>query len=174
MVYVLPNFIMKILGLFFAVMLFCIGCGDNYIANETKTIPAYGWTYRDSLAYHFDISDTTKLYNLYLDIKHDDTYPLQNLYTFIKTDYPNGKQYKQQLNIDLASKSGNWNGKKSWFGNEYNTRIVLQEGAFFNQIGTYKLGLQQYLRQDSLQGLKSLTFCVENTNQVHTGAKKKK
>lgn len=148
-------------------------CKEESIINTTHAIPDFGWAYKDSLQYNFEIKDTSTAYNLYLDIKHTAAYPLQNLYTYVRTVYPNGKTYQQQLNMDLASKSGAWNGEKAWFSDEYNLRIVLQEGSFFNQIGNYKLNLQQYLRQDSIPGLSQITLCIEDAHRKRGDGKKK-
>ncbi len=162
---------------FILILMLSIGilaCKDTCVSNTNLSIPSYGWTYKDSLQYNFEIKDTSKLYNLYLDINHTSAYPLQNLYTYIKTAYPNGKVYQQQLNMDLAAKSGQWNGEKEWFSDKYNLRIVLQEGSFFNQVGQYKLSLQQYLRQDSILGLNSITFCIEDAQRKRGEKKAKK
>jgi gliding motility-associated lipoprotein GldH len=157
----------------FILILSATACKEESVTNTNRTIPSYGWAYRDSLEYKFEIKDTTTLYNLYLDINHTSAYPLQNLYTFIRTVYPNGKTYQQQLNMDLAAKSGQWNGEKEWFKDRYNLRIVLQEGSFFNQMGEYKLNLQQYLRQDSIPGLNTITLRIEDAHRKR-GEKKKK
>jgi gliding motility-associated lipoprotein GldH len=157
----------------FVLIISIIACKEESVTNTNLTIPSYGWAYRDSLEYKFEIKDTSTLYNLYLDINHTSAYPLQNLYTYIKTMYPNGKVYQQQLNMDLAAKSGQWNGEKEWFSDKYNLRIVLQEGSFFNQVGVYKLNLQQYLRQDSIPGLNTITLRIEDAHRKR-GEKKKK
>ena len=136
-------------------------CSDNYVYQKKHEFPGERWTYQDSINFDFTISDTLKIYNLYLEVEHGDAYPYQNIYTMTHTRFPGGQRPAQQLNIDLAEKSGKWQGKKS--GSTWLQRVDLQRGAYFSQLGNYTLTLHQYMRSDSLPALKSIKFAIEQT-----------
>lgn len=138
-------------------------CGDKYMHDSSKKIDANTWAYKDTLDYAFSIKDTMKIYNLYLEVSHGEAYPFQNLYVMTHTQFPNKMRVAQQLNIDLAEKSGQWRGKKS--GGTWTHRVDLQEGAYFSQVGDYSLTLAQHMRKDSLPALENIRFIVEETPQ---------
>lgn len=103
-----------------------------------------------------DIQDTVQLYSLLLDINHSVDFKTQNLYLYIYTGMPDGERLGKQLNIDLAAPSGTWFGECS--GQRCEVAINLQKKAYFNQIGTYKFTIKQYMRENLLQGINNITF----------------
>lgn len=146
---------------FFALILLFTACGSDYVLKEKKEFSSEGWTYADSLQFKVDISDTLKIYNLFLEVRHSTEYSFQNLYTQIHTQFPKGQRIKEVVSLELADKAG------VWFGNcnsEYCTILIpIQEGAFFNIPGSYQFTLEQFMRKDPLPGVQSITFMIEDT-----------
>ncbi len=136
-------------------------CGKNYQYQKSYDLEGEQWTYADSLSFSFDIQDTTKIYNLYLQLEHSTDYDYQNLYTYIHTQFPSGDRLDEKLSLQLANKAGYWEGK---CGKKHcKLTIPIQENAYFNQLGTHSLILEQYMRMDSLPGIKSIAFMLEDT-----------
>lgn len=135
-------------------------CSENFIYEETKSIPNGAWAYADTLDYTLNITDTTQLYNLYLDIDHTVDYPFQNIYLKIHTQYPSGKRISEQLPIDFADKTGQWYGKCS--GEDCHLRVNIQQRAFFNEVGKHVITLEQFLRKNPLQGMKNIALKMEH------------
>jgi gliding motility-associated lipoprotein GldH len=157
------NLYRTILGVLLSAFLLS-ACSENFIFEKKHVFPNAKWTYQDSVNFDFTILDTLKIYNLYLEIEHGDTYPYQNIYTMTQTLFPEGQRPSQLLNVNLAEQSGKWEGKKS--GENWTQRVDLQKGAFFSQSGNYTLTLRQYMRTDSLPDVKSIKFAVEQTSDV--------
>lgn len=149
--------------LFLSVIIFCSSCGEKYIYDKKYDITNQSWKYKDTLNFDFEIKDSMKIYNLYLEIAHTENYPFQNLYMMTYTKFPNGMRPSQLLNVELAEKTGKWQGEKS--SDSWIQKVDLQKGAFFNQVGKYTLTLTQFMRQDSLPALKSIRFAIEETKQ---------
>jgi gliding motility-associated lipoprotein GldH len=149
--------------LFFVFALVFASCGENWIYDKKMSISNARWTYQDSLNFDFEIADTFKIYNLYVEVEHDETYPFQNIYLMTHTKFPSGERPAQRINVDLANSAGSWLGKKS--GKNFTHRIDLQENAYFNKMGKYTLTLAQFMRQDSLP-ISSIRFGVEDTKQT--------
>jgi gliding motility-associated lipoprotein GldH len=164
---------LSILSIFLFSLVF-LACEKDYLVDKKNNIANEKWTYRDSLNFDFEIKDTLKIYNLYLEIEHGESYPFQNLYVMTHTKFPNGIRAAQRLNVDLAEKTGKWQGEKS--GNKWTHRVDLQQGAYFSQSGKYCLTLAQFMRHDSLPELNSVRFIVEETaqNRSETANKKEK
>lgn len=138
-------------------------CGPNYIYEKTYEINQGTWTYADSLVFEVDVEDTLKIYNLYLDLEHNTAYSFQNLYTQINTAFPSGQRISENLSLELQHKSGMWLGDCS---RDYcELRIPIQEGAYFNASGLHTIVIHQFMRSDSIKGVKSLSLRVEDTGE---------
>ncbi len=152
----------QILLLFVFALVFA-SCGENWIYDKKISISNAQWTYKDSLNFDFEIVDTFKIYNLYVEVEHDETYPFQNIYLMTHTKFPDGERPAQRINVDLANTAGSWLGKKN--DKNFTHRIDLQENAYFNKAGKYTLTLAQFMRQDSLP-ISSVRFGIEDTKQT--------
>ncbi len=148
-------------------------CENKNIVDQKMDISPNGWAYADSLKVNFDIRDTLKIYNIYLSVVHQNSFPFQNLYTKIATQFPEGERIEQPLSLELTEASGKPIGKKS--GDNVTTDILAREGAFFNKSGRYQITIAQHMRQDSLNGIVQIRYRIEETGETRDpNAKKKK
>lgn len=136
-------------------------CGPNYIFDTRKEISEAGWAYADPVSFSFNIKDTAKIYNLWLEVGHTPSYANQNLYTRIQTVFPDGNKLSEVVSLELADKSGQWLGTCS--GQTCALKVPLQMGTYFNQLGEYTLEMEQYMRKDSLKEVRNFRFMVEDT-----------
>lgn len=139
--------------------LFLFSCSQPTLVNKQYQIPEEGWTYSDTLGWTFDVTDTLQIYNILLTVEHDRDFAYQNCYVKFYTLFPGGESIDQIVSLDMQSPSGKWYGT---CGNETCFfSIPIQENAFFNQIGQHQIRMEQYMRQDSLSGIHSVTLAVE-------------
>ena len=132
-------------------------CGKEKIVFEKQyELKNAQWTYSDTLNFSFNITDTMAIYDIVLAVKHTPQYSMQNIYTNIYTQFPTGERIKQLLNIDLADNTGKWESNCN--STECDFEIPIQPNAFFNQAGQHIITLEQYMRTDSLQGIKSIAL----------------
>ena len=96
-----------------------------------------------------------------MDVVHADTFNFQNAYVKLHTVFPNGQRLDQQLSLELANKAGAWNGECS--GKTCTALIALQQGTFFNQLGKYKLTIEQFMRYEPVKGINKIGFLMEKT-----------
>jgi len=137
------------------------GCGPNNLYEKEYQIPNEAWTYDNQLSYTTTISDTNRIYNLYLDITHSTEYSKQNLYVQFHTQFPSNEKIKERVSFDLADKLGRWKG--SCGSTHCDLSIPIQQGAFFNQAGEYTFTVEQYMRLNPLEGVQSVAFRIEET-----------
>ncbi len=116
------------------------------------------WSYNEIKTCQFSISDTTKKYDLILDVEHSADFGFQNMYFKIKTTFPDGKHIAQQLPINLADNRGKWYGKCNAATCEL--RVVLQHQIYFKSIGDYSIEMEQYSRERNLEGIKKISFKI--------------
>ncbi len=157
---------MKFPFLFFVILLLFSSCGPSYYYDQTESIPENGWFYDDMKTFEINIEDTLKIYNLYLDLEHDKSFPKQNLYVQIHTSFPGGEQIKEQLSINLMDKTGLWHGDCS--GEECDLRVNIQQGAFFNAVGKHKIAIEQFMRIDPVPSIISVSLRIEDTGKVRS------
>mgnify|MGYP006270862455 CR=1 FL=1 len=153
----------RVLLSFVSTLFLLTGCGSDYVYERTHELPGGTWAYADTLSFEFEVLDTATIYNLWLTVAHADTFRNQNIYTQIKTHFPNGEQLEELLSLELAGEFGGWNGDCR--GGLCELRIPIQTNAFFNQPGAYKLVLEQYMRRDSIIGIEWVGFGLEETGQ---------
>lgn len=138
-------------------------CSSDYFYEKTNSIESGNWSYEDGLDFSFEIADTLQLYNLWLEVEHSTDYNYQNLYTQIHTEFPSGRQLSEPLSLELADKIGRWYGDCN--NSACTLLIPIQQDAFFDQAGTYKITIEQYMRENPVRGIRSIGFLVEKTGQ---------
>jgi gliding motility-associated lipoprotein GldH len=140
------------------ILLFLACAKEKTVFEKNYDITQHQWLYKDTLNFNFDITDTSALYDIQLMVRHDNTYPFQNLYTHISTQFPNAMRLQQTLNLDLADNTGKWDGVIS--GNKATYKTNIQENAFFNTLGPHTITLEQFTRRDTLEGIEQIGLAL--------------
>lgn len=140
-----------------------ISCEQNLLFEEKKEIPGGVWMYRDTLDFSFTVADTATLYNMYVDFEHTDTFPSQNIYLKLYTRFPDGKRLSRSRSFDFFDAQGESNGQCS--GHGCKLRSLLQDNAYFNRPGEYVITLEQFMRRDSLAGIRTVGLAIEKTGK---------
>lgn len=142
-----------------AIILLATSCGRSYIIDEEVVFENQTWSYDNVLSFDIPVTDTAQRYNIFLEIEHTTEYDFQNIYMNIYTKYPSGEEQKQPLNVGLAAADGKWKGKCN--KEACTALIVLQQRAYFNQLGVHTLKFEQFTRTENLMEIKELSFKVE-------------
>ncbi len=135
-------------------------CSPGTLVKESQDVQDGVWTYADSLQFQVAIEDTSRLYDISLLVKHDKSYAYQNLYVKVHTRFPSGKILSPSVSLEVADKSGQWLGKGS--GKTCRVEIPIQQNAYFEEKGVYTFTLEQYMRVDSLPGIRSIGLHVRD------------
>lgn len=136
-------------------------CEKNRVYEKNISIDKYMWDSKTVPSFSVTISDTTQLYNIYVNIRHADLYPFQNIWLQIGTEFPDGTHANRRIEIMLANDEGKWHGEG--LGDIWDFRALVQENAFFKSGGTYTFTLAQNMRQDPLPGIMAVVLRVEKT-----------
>ncbi|MEM6965855.1 MAG: gliding motility lipoprotein GldH [Bacteroidota bacterium] len=162
--------VFTLLALCFFVLL--SSCGADYIVDQKKKFENNQWAYSDSLSCSIDISDTKKLYSLYLDVEHLTEYAYRNMYIRLHSIFPDGKRVTERISLELMNKIGQWQGDCS--ADECDFRLPINEGTHFGQTGKHTFVVEQFMRENPLAGVQSMAFRIEDTGQVRKeGAREK-
>ena len=129
-------------------LFFLTACGPKYAINKTYEIANSAWSYADSLRFEFEVADTVTV---------------QNLYSRIHTQFPDGTRLSKPLSLELADKAGIWQGDCN--SKSCTIEIPIQEGAYFNQAGKYVITVEQFMRDSVINGVQSVTLKVAEADQ---------
>ena len=105
------------------------------------------------------VTDTTALYNFYIDIRHTGKYRYSNLYLFMQTQFPNGTYTRDTLEITLATPEGKWLGK-GWGGIKED-HVPVRSKFRFPAAGKYEFMIWQGMRTDTLRAVRSVGIDIE-------------
>lgn len=140
-----------------------VACQSDVVYRAEHPFPAYGWTYRDTVDFTFEVRDTSALYDMTLGFTHRDTFDFQNAYIRLWTRFPDGRRLQAMRSVELFDSKGQSRGSCS--GHNCLLEYVLQENTYFNQPGRYVLTLEQFTRQDSLPGLEKIGLVIKKADR---------
>jgi len=131
----------------------------NYVFEDSRSFLDNPWVYPDSTEYRFSIKDTSRFYNLLMELDHGKKYPYENLYVQFVTTFPDASTTRDVVSISLADETGKWysdcRGKTCTF------YLTLQDQAVFKQKGDYSIKIIPWMRMDTIEDVYRLAFKVE-------------
>ena len=144
---------MKRFGVSPLALLALTACGPELVYEGHEEL-AEPWTYADSVAFEYEIADTSRAYDLRLTLDHTDAYATQNLYARFVTVYPDGRRQSEPVSLELADQFGRWLG--GCRGEACALEVPLQDSARFPEPGRYGLIVHQYMRTERLTGVEGV------------------
>lgn len=159
--YTIPSMISTKGLLFFLshLLLLFTACGPDVLLDTEHSLPENGWSQTDTLTFRFEITDTLALYDIYLTAEHETSYPNQNFYVRVFTEFPNGALLDQTLSLELAGAAGRWYGDCN--DEQCDFEVAVQRNAFFNQYGEHRIRVVPYVRRELVPEIESFGIRVE-------------
>lgn len=143
-------------------------CDKDRFFDAYTNIPSRGW-HKDSIV-SFDLpqADTTRTYNMFINLRTNDDYPFNNLFLIVSLDQPNRITLVDTLEYRMADQDGKMLGEG--FSDVKESKLWYKKRVKFKK-GPYKVHIQQALRETgkisgvkSLKGITEVGFRVENAN----------
>lgn len=139
------------------VILFLLSaCNSNVLVEQSQEVENKVW--RDQIInFEFEITDTTKTYDVVLEIEHDKDFSYQNLYTQVTVSFPDSTPARiMPISLDLADDLGNWLGKCG--SSKCVVPLAFMTNTKFIAIGKHTLSFKQYSRLDQIEGFSKMRF----------------
>ena len=136
----------------FLLALTLFSCRDT-IHSEYHSFNYKAWDSDSSVIFNYTISDTTKKYDLSLNIRHDVNYEFQNLFLFLEGENTD------TLELMLATKNGKWLG--SGISDIRELKYPFEKGKRFFKKGEYELRVEQAMRYGSQQKIEKLHHILD-------------
>jgi len=146
-------------ALLVAVLLFLAGCKESRVYEKNLPVEGSGWNYGTVKSFDVHILDTAALYDMYINVRHTDAYPYQNVWLTMTTVFPDSSKQENKINIQLAEPGGKWTGD-CVDGICFNT-VLVQNGFHLGQSGTYTFMLEQDMRINPLPDIMDIGIKLE-------------
>lgn len=155
--------VMRNLVLLFVVCIGLISCNKGVVFDDVVSMPKSGWS-DDSLAvFRVDISESTKNYDMWIQVRNDNTYAYANLWLFIDViSASDGVMVRDTLDCVLAHSNGEWLG--GGWGSLYTVDCPYRLNTKFATEGKYTFRISHGMRDESIIGIKSIGLRIKENN----------
>jgi gliding motility-associated lipoprotein GldH len=139
-----------------------ISCDPDRVYEKNIRIPDGVWHQDNIVIFDLAIEDTISAYNLYINIRNANLYPMSNLYLFITTTAPSGHSIKDTVEVVLADEKGKWLG--SGLGDIWDLQQAYKKNIRFAQKGKYTFEYEQAMRMERLPFIMDVGLRVEKAD----------
>ncbi|MCB0373169.1 MAG: gliding motility lipoprotein GldH [Muricauda sp.] len=142
--------------LFFTLAVLALSsCNDLLVYSKYEPIQNGKWEMATSIGFEFSELDTTSTYNMFINVRNDETFPFSNLFLIAELEYPDGNTLKDTLEYKMAEPTGEWLGKG--VGSVKENKLWYKENVVFPETGVYKVNISHAMRKNGeVEGLHEL------------------
>ena len=157
---------------FFVLFLFCgvitlSSCDRKRVFDDYESLR--GW-HKDSLvSFELENIDSTKVYDLFINIRNNSEYRYSNLFLITEIRFPQGKVISDTLEYEMTRPNGEWLG--TGFGDVKENKLWYKENVKFDESGKYEVTVQQAMRKNGevegievLDGITDVGFRIEKSD----------
>ncbi|PCJ87484.1 MAG: hypothetical protein COA57_04730 [Flavobacteriales bacterium] len=158
-------------ALIFAFLFFIIisSCQNRIFFEENVTITNEVWNTEGTPVFEVNVTDTLSFHNFFINIRNTGDYEFMNLWVFVTTTFPNGRNFRDTIECPLADASGKWLGASAT-GSIFDSRIELDNKILYNtnirfpMRGKYVFRFEQAMRRKELENITDVGLRIEKSN----------
>ena len=139
-----------------------ISCDTARVFEQNTRIPDGVWERENIVVFDLMVEDTISSYNLYINVRNANLYPMSNLYLFITTTAPSGHTIRDTVEVILADEKGKWLG--SGLGDIWDLQQPYKQNIRFAQSGQYTFQYEQGMRAERLPFVLDVGLRVEKAD----------
>ena len=148
-------------------LLFC-SCDEKRVFDEYKSFDG-AWNKDSIVSFDFEQQDTTRLYNMFINIRSNNDYPYSNIFLIVEMQQPDTDfTIVDTLEYQMAYPDGTLMGEG--FTDVKESKLWYREQVKFPTQGAYKVNIQQAVREagkvpgvQELEGITEVGFRIETT-----------
>ena len=149
-------------------VLLLVSCDKKRVFDEYKSINGK-WNRDSIVSFSFDQKDTVSKYNLFINVRNNNSYPYNNMFLIVQLQQPGTKLTKvDTLEYQMANPDGSLMG--DGFTDIKESKLWYKENVKFPKAGKYTVSIQQAVRKsgevpgvEELDGVTDLGFRIEST-----------
>ncbi len=142
-------------------------CDRARVFDEYK--PVKDWNKDSIVSFNIASLDTSKVYDLFINIRNTSDYNFSNLFLITEIKFPEGKVISDTLEYEMTKPNGEWLG--TGFGDVKESKLWYKENVMFDEPGNYTVTIQQAMRKNGevdgikeLEGITHVGFRIENSD----------
>jgi len=150
-------------GILILVVILLFSCDKKRVFDEYKSVGS-AWHKDSIVTFDLPVLDSTKRYDLFVNLRDNNNYPFNNLFLIVAIEMPNGFTKVDTLEYQMANPDGTLLG--NGFTDIKESKLYLKEGVKFR--GKYKVHIKQAVRQSGkipgvqeLEGITDVGFRIE-------------
>lgn len=138
------------------------GCDKSQLYEKNIDVKDATWSSSQPVSFDVTIDDVHQQYRFYLNVRHTNWFPYQNLWVIFTTKYPDNTTTSEKINIKLSnSDESDWLG--DGLGDIWDLRAEIKP-KIKAQKGKYVFTVSQIMREDPLPGIMAMGLRVEKVN----------
>ncbi|MWB93701.1 gliding motility lipoprotein GldH [Flavobacterium sp. GA093] len=138
-------------------------CDKKRVFDEYKSVGS-AWHKDSIVTFDLPVLDSTKRYDLFVNLRDNNNYPFNNLFLIVALEMPNGFTKVDTLEYQMANPDGTLLGEG--FFDIKESKLYFKEGVKFR--GKYKVHIKQAVRESgkipgvqALEGITDVGFRIE-------------
>jgi gliding motility-associated lipoprotein GldH len=150
-------------GILILVAILLFSCDKKRVFDEYKSVGS-AWHKDSIVTFDLPVLDSTKRYDLFVNLRNNNNYPFNNLFLIVAIEMPNGFTKVDTLEYQMANPDGTLLG--NGFTDIKESKLYLKENVKFR--GKYKVHIKQAVRQSGkipgvleLEGITDVGFRIE-------------
>jgi gliding motility-associated lipoprotein GldH len=150
-------------ALLFLVVLLFFSCDKKRVFDDYKSV-GNAWNKDSIVTFDLPELDSTKQYDLFVNLRANNNYPFNNLFLIVSLELPNGFTKVDTLEYQMANPDGTLLG--DGFSDIKESKLFYKEKVKFR--GKYKVHIKQAVRENgkvpgvnALEGITEVGFRIE-------------
>ena len=140
------------------------GCDPARVYETNYDMKNGQWLLSDSLSFNITVPDTSKTYNVFLNIRNTIDFETARLFVQYQLADSTMVIRKRLVEYNLFDRKTGEPFGDSGLGNIYSHQILLEHGIRFHNNGSYAITLNHMMRSDTLAEIRSVGIRVEQVN----------
>ncbi|MEO6453010.1 MAG: gliding motility lipoprotein GldH [Ginsengibacter sp.] len=137
-----------------------VACAHLDVFEKTVAIPGQSWYYNNKPSFTFTITDTSAAYNIYVVLRHTDSYQYNNIWLSLGYKAPGDAVQFQNIDIILGTDKSGWKG--NGMDDIFEVRKNITRGPLpFKKAGNYTFTISQIMRENPLKHILNIGVRAE-------------
>lgn len=161
----------------FWVACFFYSCGKGTIVNEFQPVMRHKWDKQTEFLFNVDIRDTSVPYDVFLQLRNNNTYPYQNIWIFYTEERMSAPAsaippaesvtlpppvVSDTIEYLLADDFGKWTGNGITL---FQNRLLIKQQYHFPDTGRYTISLRHGMRDNPLKGIEDVGLYIRESEK---------
>lgn len=143
--------------------LLLLSCNSSVVFTASSPLPGNKWEVMNSLVFDVPVTDTLVSNDVMFTIRTGSAYPFRNIFLFVKTTSPDGREISDTLEYSLADDKGIRYGRG--FGDIRELKLPYKSNVFFPSKGTYRFTVMHGMRKEELNGIYDLGLKIQKISK---------